>query len=790
MEIGRWLAPLAFGCLAVAPACSTLAPEQDCAGGCPPGTACSLASGLCESTAADAGGPHACVLDSDCGGALRRCDLSLGQCVACLSNADCVSGNCDPAGHRCQALNDTCASAQALDLSGGMAVVRGDTSRAQSDVKPACVVGSTAPDVVYAFTLTAPMQVVARVTPDPGSLLQPVLVLRRVCDTSAPTAQLGCTFRQGQVPYTELTADALPAGTYYLWVDGDGDSAGAFTLVLTASAGQSGESCASPRGLPLATSSIQVTGDSRTWASDSAGTCGGGGAPDVVYALELDAPHRVVAELSSGLDTYWPAVYLRRSPCGDTRAENELACASATEGGLLARPARLDVPRLEAGRYYVFVDGLRDLADWPTGGPYSLLVQVGDPLPVPANDTCVAAKVLPPPSGGVGTVSVSGDTTTALNDATGCGGTGPDLAYSIVLGAPSLMTVRVQPSTSTFAPVVYVRKKGACDSNAAVDQLGCAAAISIGGSAALTVPNVPAGAYVIWVDGAAGTSGGFTLTVELAAPAVVPGNDTCTAPNALSPTGGAVTVSGTTTGANDDYASCEFGAGAPDVVYELTVATPQSLSLDLQAATGSALQPVMTLEGPSLCGPVGPQLLCAGGDSLVAGRAVYTLGKIDVGQYFLWVDGDYGTTGPFTLRASVGPPVAPPANDQCLASPPLLVSGQALMGDTRSAGNDDQGTCGGVTSGEVVYQFVLTQVQNVKIDVVPDSSDGQLFRPVVYLRGPASACAQATMERQCRTASGLGAATSLSLASLSAGTYFVWVDGANQTAGKFTIKLQ
>ena len=53
-----------------------------------------------------------------------------------------------------------------------------------------------------------------------------------------------------------------------------------------------------------------------------------------------------------------------------------------------------------------------------------------------------------------------------------------------------------------------------------------------------------------------------------------------------------------------------------------------------------------------------------------------------------------------------------------------------------------------------------------------------------------AACNGGGANKGCQIAQSYGGATTLSLANLAAGTYYVWVDGAGLSSGKFTIRWQ
>jgi hypothetical protein len=212
------------------------------------------------------------------------------------------------------------------------------------------------------------------------------------------------------------------------------------------------------------------------------------------------------------------------------------------------------------------------------------------------------------------------------------------------------------------------------------------------------------------------------------------------------------------------------------------------------------LQPVISLRKPNACDSTADAdtVLCAWPDPSDPYRVTRIAGEIAAGSYYLWVDGDATSDGAFQLKATLGAPVAPPANDNCNTALPLTPN-VAVIADTRSASNDSAGWCGssaettGVSAPDVVFQFDNASMATRTITVVPDLTDGKLMRPIVYVRGPgAPLCGSITSSSQvaCAVGSALGATTTLSLPNLPMGTYSVWVDGVAQQSGRFTIKLQ
>jgi hypothetical protein len=104
------------------------------------------------------------------------------------------------------------------------ASTEGDTSSEFSTTQASCG-GSGGRDVAYTFQLTEPRRLEATLTPRTSGF-QPVLSLRASCEADeracavAPTAGSSAT----------LSTEVLPAGTYFLWVDGFSGSTGAFSI--------------------------------------------------------------------------------------------------------------------------------------------------------------------------------------------------------------------------------------------------------------------------------------------------------------------------------------------------------------------------------------------------------------------------------------------------------------------------------------------------------------------------------------------------------------------------------
>lgn len=131
---------------------------------------------------------------------------------------------------------DTCLNPRTLLLSAddaGVALgvnVTGDTYRLFSDFQGSCG-GSTSPDLVYRLDTVAPLNLRAVVSPT-WSSYQPTVYLRGAsCDGGVEVA---CAAAPSPGTDATLMAPNLPAGTWYLFVDGLGGTSGPFSLSVTA----------------------------------------------------------------------------------------------------------------------------------------------------------------------------------------------------------------------------------------------------------------------------------------------------------------------------------------------------------------------------------------------------------------------------------------------------------------------------------------------------------------------------------------------------------------------------
>ncbi len=754
---------------------------------------CDVALGQCVAppvTDAGCSSNTACVAPTPfCGPAQR--------CVGCLKNADCGVGQCDVRSGQCvPSASDTCAGlSKVVEIAQGTLTLRGSTANAANDVSLSCAIaGSSGPDAVFGLKVGARKRLTAVVKPvDSTSGFAPVVGVRTLC--GEVSAEVACGFVSRGGTSARAVAEGLAPGDAFVWVDSESEVGGEFELELTFDDAPEIDSCAAP-GLLRVTDALDLTGETTGLADELSASCGGLGAPDAVYRLTLETPRRVKLE-AVGLAGFKPVVSLR-SACLASSSERACAAALGTTNTSL-----VELPSLDRGDYFVIIDGP---SSGPAAGRFRLRVTLLDPVPAPTNDTCETAEALtvsgPGPSGAL---SVQGDTSRAKNDAIGCDGTGPDLLYALELAQPQRLRVLVTPlSGSRLQPVLYLRRAVKCQSNVPRDQLACATAGQPGFPTQLDVPRLETGTWYLFVDGRSGTSGAFDLTLELSEPPTPPVNDGCATSTPLMVAQGPVFLANeTTAGASVNALTCSAPDFSPDVAYSFTLPSRQSLSIDARALTGSRLWPIVSVKHAGTCTQTAylPSQQCLYPDPQVPERAATIIPVLEPGPYVLWVSGDVATQGAFSLRLSPGQPLAPPANDGCSGSLSMSLSlGAVVSGDTRGASSTTDGRCGlplganGEYGNDVAYTFQVTTARpSVLITVTPDRLAGELMRPVIYVRGgPASGntCTASGPTLGCQAAADYGSPVTLQLSGVQPGTYTLWVDGAGQSSGEYSLSIQ
>ncbi len=346
--------------------------------------------------------------------------------------------------------NDTCSMVQALTFTNGTTQVTGTTVGAFNDTAgvPLTCSSSSAlqPEVFYSFTLTQPQNVTVLVTPPATSNLSPAVAITNTCGVGGAGHQRGCATGSGAT----FTARALPAGTYFVVVDGNGSDTGEFTLDVTLappSAVVANDTCASPTTL---VPNVSQMVDANAAAGDYTYSCASPGGGDVTYQFTTTMPQRVTitATGTGGADG---VLSLRAAPCDvDT---NEVSCVDT-----VSNPEVLTVRNLPAGTYYVLL-----AAYSASAGQFGLTLALDPPPVPPTNDTCSAPQVVTLTAG---TAMIHADLTDAAANYTpemACSApapaaTGGDVVYEVAVPANQTLTVVGTPVGTILDPVLFARE--------------------------------------------------------------------------------------------------------------------------------------------------------------------------------------------------------------------------------------------------------------------------------------------------------------------------------------------
>jgi hypothetical protein len=380
------------------------------------------------------------------------------------------------------ALSDACRRAPRLAPGPLMAATTEGTG---DEAQASCGGGAAGQDAPWRFDLASRLRV--RLV-EHSDEVAPVVHVRRACsDAESETA---CGESRPAANDAAVTGVFDP-GPYTVFADArEHDSAGHYTLSLEtaplAGRGTAGDGCGD--AIPLGAAGT-VSGDTFPARDDVSASCGGSGAADVVYRLDVPRRSRFQAELKDEEAAHRLVAWRR---CGDRASE--VACG----------PALDEV--LTPGTYFVGVDGAtRDAL-----GRFTLAWTVHDLAPQSA--ACAGAPVLGERATVVGTTAGAGDRFT-----TSCGAhdvTGPDRVFRFALA--SRARVRLELGAATFDALLSLRK--ACGDTAgftAGAQLACSTAADRTRATRLEA-TLERGTYWVVVDGQSpNDQGAFTLKYSI-----------------------------------------------------------------------------------------------------------------------------------------------------------------------------------------------------------------------------------------------------------------------------------
>lgn len=633
--------------------------------------------------------------------------------------------------------------------------LRGTLAGATGDVSAVC--GGSGPDLVYTFATGAPLNLeVALATSEPAMV--PVAYLRGVCSGG----ELACTQAPGPGEPTSMRALELVAGAHLLMVDSASATGGPFELRASLATPPVGASCFNTDRLALDGGRASALGSTVPldggFPRGAAGSCGGQLSGERVYRLatpQLGTLRATATPLGDAGQT--PLIYLRRSGC----AGNELSCRVAPAAGA---PAVLTAPNLPPDVWFLFVDGLTEAV-----GDYALEVELLPPLP---GDTCTIAEALFP-DGGLAS-SLAGSTSGLFDDLRpGCDGNpAPDRVFTFTTTAVQSLRAAAAPLDAGFRPLLSVRQ-GSCLSS--VERV-CGAAPAPGERAEVSLGALSAGTWYLWVDGAQGTSGDFVLDAALTTPLA---GESCANAEPLFADGGtqddvAATLQGY---AQDGQGSCG-GSSAPDRAYSFT--TSEALNFRARLTPAGGETGVLYLRS---FGCTSGERQCRAGTA-AAGGALVEIPNLPLANHTLWVDSLEADAGSYTLSATLS---LPQAGDACTAPRFLSFAPQPDGGSLATASGDTTllfghtAACSGSGPDEV-FSFVTAAPQVMTATVTPLASG---YWPTVSVR---SSCTS-SLSTACGAAPGAGQPASISVNTLPAGTWYLWVDGA-ASRGPYTLQVE
>ncbi len=377
----------------------------------------------------------------------------------------------------------------------------------------------------------------------------------------------------------------------------------------------------------------------------------------------------------------------------------------------------------------------------------------------------------PPPSCGAtaltlvaGKAQVSGTTVNAERQAVGsCGGVDGSeafFAFTLPQSIPSStdVVITVASQDAAFQPVVYLRRD-TCDSAGSELPEGCVAAHEPGATVQLHTQISSIGTYYVVVDGLSDRSGAFDLSIEVGTRAGKSCADVLPLP------GSRFTVRSTYSNSGDAFAPNCGRAGGLDRVYQLVMTEPAYFSAWVEDDASGFYPTVVAVA--DLCGD--REQVCASRPSSVL---------LSAGTHYVWLDRYlFANSDPsYLLRGELSRPLP---GDSCSRARPLLFSNGAQGGtasetvQAEGLHEDGEWACGGENGTDVVYAF--TTDRTLVFQGRATGSSGQSL-PITVVRAA------------CNPSSIVGcSASTLNIAELTAGSYFLWVDGLSESTGTVSL---
>ena len=654
--------------------------------------------------------------------------------------------------------NDTCnvPILLAVPAGGGLVEAAGTLAGARPHYVPQAGLCPDAagrgPDVVYAFDLQEPMALRATVQAQYAA----VVYLSEPCGAALESA---CAASDGW-----LRTAPLPVGRHYLVVDGPTELGGTPGFLLQAELTPLPANDDCDGAIPLSVDAqgvATVSGDTRAALSRFASpACGGTGAPDLVYSLELEEPSDVLFDMTADFGS---VIHVQGELCGDAA----VSCFT---------PPQL-LQALPAGTYHVAVDGATPGA----AGVFTLSAQVRPALARALDDKCFEAPTLELSGGEAVVVGHSGGAD-ALLESEACPGetaASSERVFRLDLQHPALLSVDVleaqRPVVVSLLAPDRLPPRAACSQH---DELAC-------GAAPQPIRELPLQPeeYFLVVDGASAQGpGAFRLRVRLGATA----DEKCQAAPWLLPSPQGVVFAGTTVGASSVLAPAGCGADAAAAASpEAAIRFAFDERMALTATTVAAEAPLAVSVRALPCGQA-HELGCG---VTTVGQQVLDRLVLEPGEYALIVDAAAaGGGGAFELLLAATPYRLP--EEKCADAPGVVLGPQRpwleMSGDTAEEdalfAPQQCAPAADPAAPESLYRLVVEAEGLLSVDVLDSEQDA-----AVSLRGLAGDLpCDAAPELAC----GVGASPIAQLP-VPAGELLLAVDGAGAVGpGAFALGLR
>ena len=438
-----------------------------------------------------------------------------------------------------------------------------------------------------------------------------------------------------------------------------------------------------------------------------------------------------------------------QAACG--QASTELGCGS----GAGASSVRARARSLAPGTYFVIVTTQAESS-------VELAIDFLAPTPRASNETCAnAASIAPEIATTVSIIDPAKDLVSSCAAATG------ELTYALTLAQPADVRVFASTVRGSGSAVVGLRSAHCADP---ADELRC----RVGSALPLFARNLGAGAYVVTVAATAPIDA--SVLVKTSPPTIAPADQTCaTAPP--------VTINGLTDvdlGNHEDAIKDGCFAGGPTAAYALTLAAPSDVLLVGRFPQNEPGAVSFDLPG---CG-LADRLACTVGGTPVR----VSKRNVASGSYRVVVTDRLGEHDNVTalVRDSV-PPTMVVGADTCATAIDVPAAGGFFTGDTTNATADYDEGCdasNGPPGGapDQALRLVLAQAQRVVLDM-----EGSTFTTLLDVRqGPA--CPGPEVANACYV--GFGAERSFLDLALTAGTYWIVIDGYAGARGAWNLDVR